>query len=265
MAQGRDAELREKYVSGVKTEVAIARARADVAAVHADLVRDGLALAAGGSVSGKVPGADLFVITPAGTAFADVAPENLVLCGLDGASIAGTPGSEAAPSAASLSHAYVYRHMTDVGGIVHALSPYASAWAARGQEIPCVLAIIAEEFGGPVPTGPLTLADDDSLGRGVVDALAGRRPRAVLLQNLGPVVLGSTVKDAANRAALVEGVARIVQLARDGGLPSPLPQSDVDRLYEARAALQTPPAGRAAASTRSGRQLNIATKTKTSR
>ncbi|MFH8251953.1 class II aldolase/adducin family protein [Microbacterium sp. B2969] len=265
MAQGREAELREKYVSGVKTEVAIARARADVAAVHAELLREGLALPMGGSVSGKVPKADLFVITPAGMPFAEVAPENLVLCGLDGEAVPGTPGSELAPSVAAAGHGYVYRHMPAVGGVVHTLSPYASAWAARGEEIPCALAVVAEEFGGPVPVGESALGDHDALGHAVVDVLAGRRARAVLLRGQGPVAVGATAREAASVAGQLEGVARIVQLAQDGGLLTSLPQSAVDRLYEERHAHEPPQADRPAASKQPLRQLNTATKTKTSR
>ena len=97
MVQGNDAEVRARYVSGVKTEVAIARVRAEVAALHAELVRYGLVAWTGGNVSGRVPGADLFVIKPSGVAYDELAPENMILCDLDGNVVEGTPGSERAP------------------------------------------------------------------------------------------------------------------------------------------------------------------------
>ena len=74
-------------------------------------------------------------------------------------------------------HAYVYRHMPHVGGVVHTHSTYATAWAARGEPIPCVLTMMADEFGGEVPVGPFALIGDDSIGRGIVDTLAGSRSR----------------------------------------------------------------------------------------
>ena len=73
-------------------------------------------------------------------------------------------------------HAYVYRHMPEVGGVVHTHSTYATAWAARGEPIPCVLTMMADEFGGEIPVGPFALIGDDSIGRGIVETLRGTAP-----------------------------------------------------------------------------------------
>ena len=93
---------------------AIATVREDVAALHAELVRYGLVVWTGGNVSGRVPGADLFVIKPSGVSYDDLAPENMILCDLDGNAVPGTPGSERSPSSDTAAHAYVYR--THAGG-----------------------------------------------------------------------------------------------------------------------------------------------------
>ncbi len=79
---------------GPQVEVAIARVRADVAKLHAELTRNGLVVWTGGNVSGRVPGADLFVIKPSGVSYDDLAPENMILCDLDGNVIEGTPGAD---------------------------------------------------------------------------------------------------------------------------------------------------------------------------
>ena len=94
---------------------------------------------------------------------------------------------EHAPSSDTAAHAYVYRHMPQVGGVVHTHSTYATAWAARGEPIPCVLTMIADEFGGEVPVGPFALIGDDSIGRGIVETLRRHRSRAVLMRNHGAV------------------------------------------------------------------------------
>ena len=60
---------------------------------------------------------------------------------------------------------------------MHTHSTYASAWAARGEAIPCVLTTMADEFGGPIPVGPFALIGDDSIGRGIVETLRGTGPR----------------------------------------------------------------------------------------
>ncbi|MFT4210554.1 MAG: L-ribulose-5-phosphate 4-epimerase [Microbacterium sp.] len=210
---------------------AIARPRAEVAALHAELVRYGLVVWTGGNVSGRVPGADLFVIKPSGVSYDDLTPESMILCDLDGRVVPGTPGSERSPSSDTAAHAYVYRHMPEVGGVVHTHSTYAVAWAARGEEIPCVITGMADEFGGPIPVGPLAIIGDDSIGRGIVQTLRGHRSRAVLMQNHGPFTIGVTAKDAVKAAVMCEDAARTVQIARSAGPLVPLPPETVDALY----------------------------------
>ncbi|GAA3770529.1 L-ribulose-5-phosphate 4-epimerase [Microbacterium kribbense] len=213
-------------------EAAIARVRADVARLHAELVRYGLVVWTGGNVSGRVPGTDLFVIKPSGVDYADLAPENMILCTLDGAVVPGTPGSDRSPSSDTAAHAYVYRTMSEVGGVVHTHSPYATAWAARGESIPCVLTAMADEFGGPVPIGPFAIIGDDSIGRGIVDTLRGHRSRAVLMRGHGPFTIGKDARDAVKAAVMVEDVARTVHLARQGGQLIPLEPAAIDALYD---------------------------------
>ncbi len=209
----------------------IAGVRAEVAGLHAELVRYGLVVWTAGNVSGRVPGTDLFVIKPSGVSYDELAPENMILCDLDGLAIPGTPGSERAPSSDTAAHAYVYRHMPEVGGVVHTHSDYATAWAARREPIPCVLTMIADEFGGEIPVGPFALIGDDSIGRGIVETLRGSRSRAVLMANHGPFTVGVTARDAVKAAVMVEDVARTVHFARQLGEPVPIAPSDIDALY----------------------------------
>ncbi|MFE1644531.1 L-ribulose-5-phosphate 4-epimerase [Microbacterium sp. P01] len=206
-------------------------ARENVAALHAELVRYGLIVWTGGNVSGRVPGEDLFVIKPSGVSYDDLTPENMILCDLDGNVVPGSSGSERAPSSDTAAHAYVYRHMPDVGGVVHTHSTYAVAWAARGEEIPCVITAMADEFGGPIPVGPFAIIGDDSIGKGIVDTLTGHRSRGVLMQNHGPFTIGATAKDAVKAAVMLEDVARTVHIAAQAGPLLPIPQSAIDSLY----------------------------------
>ncbi|HWD61848.1 MAG TPA: L-ribulose-5-phosphate 4-epimerase [Humibacter sp.] len=213
-------------------EAAIQRTREEVASLHAELVRYGLVVWTGGNVSGRVPGADLFVIKPSGVSYDDLAPANMILCDLDGNVIPGSAGSDRSPSSDTAAHAYVYRNMPAVGGVVHTHSTYAVAWAARGEEIPCVITAMADEFGGPIPIGPFAIIGDDSIGRGIVETLSGHRSRAVLMQNHGPFTIGVSAKDAVKAAVMVEDVARTVHIARQGGELVPIPQQAIDSLYD---------------------------------
>jgi len=215
-----------------EVQVAIARVREDVAALHAQLVRYGLVVWTGGNVSGRVPGADLFVIKPSGVDYDDLDPANMILCTLDGEVVPNTPGSERSPSSDTAAHAYVYRNMPEVGGVVHTHSTYATAWAARGEAIPCVITAMADEFGGEIPVGPFAIIGDDSIGRGIVETLTDHRSRAVLMQNHGPFTIGSDARDAVKAAVMCEDVARTMHLARQGGATIPIDPAAIDALFD---------------------------------
>jgi L-ribulose-5-phosphate 4-epimerase len=211
----------------VTGSVAVAELRATVAALHAELVRYGLVAWTAGNISGRVPGEDLFVIKPSGISYDDLTPSSVVVCDLDGNLVEG----ELAPSSDTAAHAYVYRARPDVGGVVHTHSPYATAWAARNEAIPCVLTAMADEFGGEIPVGPFALIGDDSIGRGIVETLAGSRSPAVLMRNHGVFTIGKDPRAAVKAAVMCEDVARTVHLARMGGDPLPIDPEHVDSLY----------------------------------
>jgi L-ribulose-5-phosphate 4-epimerase len=213
-------------------EAAIEATRAQVAALHSELTRYGLVIWTGGNVSGRVPGADLFVIKPSGVSYDDLEPSNQILCDLDGRVIAGTPGSERSPSSDTAAHAYVYRHMPSVGGVVHTHSTYATAWAARGEAIPCVITAMADEFGGEIPVGPFAIIGDESIGEGIVETLTGHRSRAVLMQNHGVFTIGKDAKDAVKAAVMAEDVARTVHISRQLGPAIPIPEESIDALFD---------------------------------
>ena len=210
----------------------IQRVRDDVAALHAQLTRYNLVIWTGGNISGRVPGADLFVIKPSGVEYDDLRADNMILCTLDGAVVPGSPGSGRSPSSDTAAHAYVYRHMPHINGVVHTHSTYATAWAARGEPIPCVITGQADEFGGDIPIGPFAIIGDESIGEGIVATLAGHRSRAVLMQNHGVFTIGTSPRDAVKAAVMAEDVARTVHIARQLGDTIPIPAEKIDSLFE---------------------------------
>ena len=206
----------------------IAGLRRQVCDLHAQLTHYELVIWTAGNVSARVPDRDLMVIKPSGADYDSLTPDDMVVCDLHGNLIDGV----LAPSSDTAAHAYVYRHMPDVGGVVHTHSTYATAWAARGEPIPCVLTMIADEFGGDIPVGPFALIGDDSIGRGIVEALRDSRSPAVLMRNHGPFTIGRTARDAVKAAVMVEDVARTVHISRQLGTAPTLDAADVAALFE---------------------------------
>ncbi|MFF7588034.1 L-ribulose-5-phosphate 4-epimerase [Kitasatospora purpeofusca] len=200
--------------------------RRQVSDLHQELVRYNLVVWTAGNVSARVPGEDLLVIKPSGVSYDELAPQNMIVCDLDGNVVEGGR----APSSDTAAHAYVYRHLPEVGGVVHTHSTYACAWAARGEAVPCVLTAMADEFGAEIPVGPFALIGDDSIGRGIVDTLKDHRSPAVLMQNHGVFTIGKDAGAAVKAAVMCEDVARTVHLSRQLGEPLPIAQADIDSL-----------------------------------
>jgi L-ribulose-5-phosphate 4-epimerase len=205
----------------------LATLRRQVCDLHAELVRYGLVVWTAGNVSARVPGEDLMVIKPSGVDYDALTPESMIVCDLDGVVVEG----DLSPSSDTAAHAYVYRHRADVGGVVHTHSTYATAWAARGEPVPCVLTAMADEFGGEIPVGPFALIGNDDIGRGIVATLDGHRSPAVLMRNHGVFTIGGTARAAVKAAVMTEDVARTVHLGRAYGEPIPIAAADVAALH----------------------------------
>ena len=199
--------------------------------LHQELVRYELVVWTGGNVSQRITfddgSPDLFAIKPSGVRYDELTAESMVVCDLDGNLVQGS----LSPSSDTAAHAYVYRNMPEVNGVVHTHSNYACAWAAVGQEIPCILTAIADEFGGPIPVGPFAIIGDDSIGRGIVETLKGHRSPAVLMQNHGVFTIGPSGKAAVKAAVMCEDNAKSAFIARQLGTPIPIPQAAIESLF----------------------------------
>ena len=215
----------------MSNESRIAKVRQVVSDLHQELVKNKLVVWTGGNVSERIKfedgSPDLFVIKPSGVSYEELTADEMVVCDLDGNVVAGSHK----PSSDTAAHAYVYRNMPEVGGVVHTHSNYACAWAAIGEPIPCVLTAIADEFGGEIPVGPFAIIGDDSIGKGIVATLSGHRSPAVLMQNHGVFTIGPNAKSAVKAAVMCEDAAKSVFIARQLGKPIAINQADIDSLH----------------------------------
>ena len=207
---------------------ALADLRATVAGLHRQLTRNGLVAWTSGNISARVPGRELIVIKPSGIGYDDLTAESMVVVDLHGNVVEG----RLSPSSDTATHAYIYRALPAVGGVVHTHSPYATAWAVHGRAIPCVLTAMADEFGGDIPVGPFARIGGEEIGIGVVEALQGSRSPAVLMRNHGVFSVGASARDAVKAAVMCEDVARTVMLAGALGEPARLEDDDIDALYD---------------------------------
>jgi L-ribulose-5-phosphate 4-epimerase len=207
---------------------ALADLRATVAGLHRELTRNGLVAWTSGNISARVPGRELIVIKPSGVGYDELTADSMVVVDLHGNVVEG----ELSPSSDTATHAYIYRALSAVGGVVHTHSPYATAWAVHGRAIPCVLTAMADEFGGDIPVGPFARIGGEEIGVGVVEALQGSRSPAVLMRNHGVFSVGASARDAVKAAVMCEDVARTVMLAGALGAPARLEDDDIDALYD---------------------------------
>jgi L-ribulose-5-phosphate 4-epimerase len=194
--------------------------------LHLELPKAGLVTWTSGNISARVDGQML--IKPSGVTFPDLTPESMVLCDLNGTALE----TNFKPSSDTATHAYIYRQLPNIGGIVHTHSPYATAWAANAKAIPCFLTAMADEFGGEIPCGGFAMIGGEEIGHEVVRVLEHHRSPAIILQNHGVFALGKTPKDALKAAVMCEDVARTSFLAVQLGNVHPLASEDIERLYQ---------------------------------
>jgi L-ribulose-5-phosphate 4-epimerase len=199
--------------------------REQVWQLHLELPKNGLATWTGGNVSARDPETGYVVIKPSGVRYKDLRPERMVIVDLAGQCVEG----DLKPSSDTASHLYVYCHRSDVNGVVHTHSPYATAFAALGQPIPVCLTAIADEFGGPIPCGGFALIGGEQIGRVVVESIGSSS--AVLLKSHGVFTVGPTAEAAVKAAVMAEDVARTVWLALQLGQPEEIPSKDVATLH----------------------------------
>ncbi len=200
--------------------------REELAALHQELPRNNLVVWTGGNVSARDAKSGLVAIKASGIRYEDLTPEHMVVVDMEGRVVEGN----FKPSSDVYSHLYIYKHRPDVFGVVHTHSRYATAFAAVGKPIPCVLTAMGDEFGGPIPCAGFALIGDEAIGKLVVESI-GSSP-AVLLRKHGVFTIGKDARAAVKAAVMTEDTAATVWMAMQIGDPQEIAPEDVKRLHD---------------------------------
>ncbi len=201
--------------------------REDVCYVNKMLLATGLVTMHSGNASGLDRRAGRLVIKPSGVDYDALRPEDLVEVDLETGEVI---DSRLRPSVDLPHHLYLYRHMPEIGGIVHTHSNYATAMAAVGMPIPLCLTAIADQFGAPIPCTPYVDNEADHIGRAILKHR--NRAPAILLQNHGVFAWGPTPRAALKAAVMTEDVAKTVHLAIEIGQPLEIPPEEANKWYD---------------------------------
>jgi L-ribulose-5-phosphate 4-epimerase len=194
--------------------------------LHLELPKNHLVVWTGGNVSARDPQSGMVAIKASGIPYEELTPDHMVVVDMDGKVVEG----KYKPSSDVFSHLFIYKHRPDVFGVVHTHSRYATAFAAVGRPIPCVLTAMGDEFGGPIPCGGFALVGDEAIGKQVIENI-GSSP-AVLLKNHGVFTIGKDARAAVKTAVMTEDVAATVWMAMQIGEPLPIAPEDVERLHD---------------------------------
>ena len=201
--------------------------REEVLEANLELVRRGLVLYTFGNASGISREDGLVVIKPSGVPYEKMTPQHLVVTDLDGNIVEG----KLRPSSDLPTHLVLYKQFTEIGGVAHTHSEYATAWAQARKPIPCLGTTHADYFHGPVPVTSVMsdeeIADgyETNTGHVIVRALQGTSASAtpgILVANHGPFAWGKDAEAAAHHAVILESLARMAYLTL-GINPAALP------------------------------------------
>ncbi len=186
----------------------------DVCQANLDLVTHGLVTLTWGNVSGISADRRHVVIKPSGVPYDEMRAEQMVVVDLNGNVVEG----KLRPSSDTPTHVLLYQHFSNIGGIAHTHSRYATMFAQARVEIPCFGTTHADHFCGPVPvTRALTKQEVDdayetNTGHVIIERFrdldAAAMP-AVLVAGHAPFAWGESVAASVKNAVALEAVAEM--------------------------------------------------------
>ncbi|MBF9252824.1 L-ribulose-5-phosphate 4-epimerase [Pontibacter sp. 172403-2] len=200
----------------------------------------GLVLFTFGNVSAADRSLGVFAIKPSGVPYEDLSPDSMVIVDFDGKTVEGS----LRPSSDTKTHAVLYKHWENIGGIVHTHSTYATSWAQAQRDIPIYGTTHADHNTVNIPCAP-PMSDEMiqgdyeyQTGFQIMDYLQEKgmsyeEVEMVLVGNHAPFTWGKTAAKAVYNSAVLEEVARMACLTEQIRHDAPrLQDSLIKKHYE---------------------------------
>ncbi len=180
------------------------------------LPKYGLVTLTWGNVSGIDRDKGLIVIKPSGVEYTNMKADDMVVVDLDGNVVEGNLN----PSSDTPTHIVLYKEFTDIKGVVHTHSPWATSFAQAGISIPAAGTTHADYFYGDIPVTSQMTADEinteyekqtgDVIVRTFKDNdIDPNNIPAVLVNDHGPFAWGTDPENAVHNALVLEEVAKM--------------------------------------------------------
>lgn len=180
----------------------------------------GLVLFTFGNASAVDRDRGMFAIKPSGVPYKDLTPASMVVVDFD----ANTIDGELRPSSDTKTHAVLYKHWEDIGGIVHTHSTYGTAWSQAQRDVPIMGTTHADHLTVDIPCAP-PMSDDMIKGNYEYETgfqilnefkkrdLDHKEVEMILLGNHAPFTWGKTAHKAVYNSAVLEECCKMAYLA----------------------------------------------------
>lgn len=172
-----------------------------------------------GNVSAADRSLGVFAIKPSGVAYEQLSPEKMVIVDFDGKTVEGA----LRPSSDTKTHAVLYKHWENIGGVVHTHSIFSTAWAQAQRDIPLYGTTHADYNTVDIPCAP-PMSDEMikgdyeyETGFQIMNCLKDRNlsyeeVEMILVGNHAPFTWGKTPEKAVYNSAVLETIAEMAIL-----------------------------------------------------
>jgi L-ribulose-5-phosphate 4-epimerase len=181
------------------------------------LAKTGLVILTEGNVSQITPDRRYVVIKPSGIPYENLTPNKMVVVDIKSGKV---KSGSLKPSSDTLTHIEIYKNFPEVIGIAHTHSPFATAWAQTGKEIPCYGTTHADLHYSAIPiTRHLTNKEIEkdyeiNIGKAINEILSAGWVPSVLVNKHGPFCFGSSAEESVDHSIILEKIAMMAVFGR---------------------------------------------------